>query len=140
MRARSVHAVTVTPRVVPAAPSAAIPAMPLSRNYNKKTPKDVFDEMRRNFDASKAKGLKLTYAWKLSGSDGGSWFIKIADGKCEIGKGSVDKADVTFECSDETWVALSNKKLGGMRAFLTGKLKVNGDHGTAKKLDEIFPG
>lgn len=140
MRARSIHTVRALPRAIHAAPAAAFPVVPRDRNYNKKTPKDVFDEMRRNFDASKAKGVKLTYAWKLSGSNGGNWFIKINDGKCEIGKGSVDKADVTFECSDETWVALSNKKLGGMRAFLSGKLKVDGSHGTAKKLDEIFPG
>jgi putative sterol carrier protein len=123
-----------------ATPTAnALPVPPRRRNRNKKTPQDVFDEMRRNFSPSKAKGVKLTYAWKISGPNGGSWYVKINNGTCEIGKGAVAGADVTFRCSDQTWVALSNETLSGMRAFLTGKLKVDGSQLTARKLDELFP-
>lgn len=112
---------------------------PRVRNPNKKSPTEVFDEMRKNFDPDKAKGLHLAYQWKLSGSGGGEWNIKIDDGKCSINKGEISKADVTFECSADTWVALSNQKLSGTMAFMRGMLHVKGSHSTAKKLDTIFP-
>jgi putative sterol carrier protein len=109
------------------------------RDKNKKTPQDVFEEMKRNFSEKKAKGVNLTFQWKLTGKNPGTWFLKVTDGKFTIGKGEAAGADVTFHCTSETWVALSNEKLSGTRAFLSGKLKVEGSHGTAKKLDEIFP-
>jgi putative sterol carrier protein len=40
---------------------------------------------------------------------------------------------------DKDWVALSNGDLSGTWAFLTGRLKIRGDRGLAKKLGEIFP-
>ena len=141
MRTLPIHqpAVPVRPSSVLESANTLFPAVPRSRNHHKKTPQDVFDEMRRNFSPSKARGVKLTYAWNISGPHGGKWFIKINDGSCQIGTGSVKNADVTFTCSDETWVALSNETLGGFRAFITGKLKVDGSQLTAKKLDEMFP-
>jgi putative sterol carrier protein len=105
-----------------------VPARPRVRDKNKKTPQDVFEEMKRNFSEKKAQGVNLTFQWKLTGKNPGTWFLKVNDGKFTIGKGETTGADVTFHCTSETWVALSNEKLSGTRAFLSGK-----------KLDEIFP-
>jgi putative sterol carrier protein len=103
------------------------------------TPQDVFDGMRRSFRAEKAKGVHARYQWELSGPNGGEWWIEVNDGKFKMGKGKIENPDVTFIASDKTWVALSNGTLSGTWAYLTGRLKIRGDKGLAKKLGEIFP-
>ena len=103
------------------------------------TPQDVFDGMRQSFQAQKAKGVHLKYQWQLSGPKGGEWWIEVNDGKYEMGRGRIDKPDVTFVATDKNWVALSNGTLGGKWAFFTGRLKIHGSQAAASKLDEIFP-
>ena len=82
------------------------------------TPQDVFDGMRRSFQADKAKGVHLKYQWQLSGPNGGDWWIEVNDGKFEMGRGKIDKPDVTFITTDKNWVALSNGTLGRQMGLL----------------------
>jgi putative sterol carrier protein len=103
------------------------------------TPQDVFDGMRESFQAQKAKGVHLKYQWQLSGPQGGEWWIEVNDGKYQMGRGAIDKPDVTFVATDKNWVALSNGTLGGKWAFFTGRLKIHGSQAAARKLDEMFP-
>ena len=103
------------------------------------TPQEVFDSMRGSFRPGKAKGVHARYQWDLSGPNGGQWWIDVEDGKFNMGRGKIDNPSVTFVASDKTWVALSNGTMGGKWAFFTGRLKIRGDHGLARKLDEIFP-
>ena len=103
------------------------------------TPQDVFDGMRQSFQAQKAKGVHLKYQWQLSGPKGGEWWIEVNDGKYQMGRGKIDKPDVTFVATDKNWVALSDGTLGGKWAYLTGRLKIHGSQAAASKLDEMFP-
>ncbi len=103
------------------------------------TPQDVFDGMRHSFRADKAKGVHLKYQWELRGPNGGEWWIDVEDGKFKMGRGKIDNPTVTFVSSDKDWVAMSNGKLKGSWAFVTGRLKVRGSHADARRLDEIFP-
>ena len=105
----------------------------------KSTPQDVFEGMRRNFRAEKAKGLHVRYQFSLSGPNGGEWFIDVSDGKFKMGRGRIDNPNVTLITSDKNWVALSKDTLNGTWAFMTGRLKIRGDRALAKKLNEIFP-
>ena len=111
----------------------------MSSEPENSTPQDVFDGMRASFQAQKATGVHGRYQWQLSGPQGGEWWIEVNDGTVKMGKGKIDSPNVTFMASDKDWVALSNGKLGGTWAFLTGRLKIRGDRGLAKKLGEIFP-
>lgn len=103
------------------------------------TPQDVFDGMRKSFQAEKAKGVHARYQWELSGPNGGQWWIDVNDGAFKMGKGKIDNPNVTFITTDKNWVALSNGTLGGKWAFFTGRLKIRGSQSLARKLDEIFP-
>jgi putative sterol carrier protein len=103
------------------------------------TPQDVFNGMRQSFQAQRAKGVHWKYQWQLSGPKGGEWWIEVNDGKYQMGRGKIDKPDVTFVATDKNWVALSNGTLGGTWAFLTGRLKIHGNLNAARNLDEIFP-
>jgi len=63
----------------------------------------------------------------------------VNDGKYKMGKGKISDPNVTSVAKDKDWVAVSNGQLGGTRAYVTGRLKIRGDQGLARKLDQIFP-
>lgn len=103
------------------------------------TPQEVFDSMRANFRADKATGIHARYQFELSGPHGGVWSIEVKDARCQFGKAKITNPDVIVTVSDKDWVALSNDKLSGPWAYLTGRLKMRGSHVLARKLDELFP-
>jgi putative sterol carrier protein len=115
------------------------PAKAASSEPEDTTPQQVFDGMRKSFRAEKAKGVHARYQWELSGPNGGQWWIDVNDGTFKMGRGKIDNPNVTFITSDNDWVAMSNGKLKGSWAYLTGRLKVHGPQSLARKLDEIFP-
>jgi len=110
-----------------------------SKESSSSTPQQVFDGMRRSFQAQKAKGVHARYQWELSGPNGGEWWIDVNNGTYKMGKGKINNPSVTFITSDADWVAMSNGKLKGTWAFMTGRLKVRGSQAVARKLNEIFP-
>jgi len=103
------------------------------------TPAEVFDGMRKSFRADKARGVHVSYQFKFTGPNGGDWWIVVTDGAFKMGKGTIEKPDVTFASSDKDWVALSNGTLGGTWAFISGRLKITGSKSLAGKLGDIFP-
>ena len=103
------------------------------------SPQQVFDGMRQSFQANKAKGVHARYQWELSGPQGGQWWIDVNDGTYKMGKGKVPNPNVTFVAKDKDWVAVSSGQLGGTWAYMTGRLKIRGDQGLARKLGQIFP-
>lgn len=88
------------------------------------TPQQVFDGMRQSFQADKAQGVHARYQWELGGPQGGQWWIDVNDGKFKMGKGKIDNPSVTFVAKDKDWVAVSNGKLSGTWAYMTGRLKI----------------
>src|SRR6266516_5305274 len=127
------------------ATAAIVVAISLSAGYaasneaDTSTPQQVFDSMRSSFKPDKAKGVHARYQWELSGPHGGEWWIDVSDGTYKMGKGKIDNPSVTFITSDNDWVAMSNGKLKGTWAYMTGRLKVRGSQAVARQLDEILP-
>ena len=119
-------------------PAVAMASAPAAEP-DKATPQQVFDGMRESFRADVAKRVRARYQFDLSGPEGGAWWIEVNDGTFKMGRGRIDRPDVTFIASDRDWVALSNGKLSGTWATLTGRLKVRGNQWLARKLDEMCP-
>ena len=103
------------------------------------TPQQVFDAMRGSFQPAKAKGVHARYQWDLSGPNGGQWWIEVNDGTYKMAKGKISDPNVTFIATDKDWVAICHDQLSGIWAYFTGRLKVRGDQGVARKLGEMFP-
>jgi putative sterol carrier protein len=116
-----------------AAPSAAV-----AKQGTSSTPQEVFDAMNRGFDAERAKGVHAKYQFDLSGPNGGLWWVEVEDTNCKMGRGRIESPGVTFVVSDRDWVALSNGTLPGWWAYITGRLKIHGDQGLARKLGDMF--
>jgi putative sterol carrier protein len=99
---------------------------------------DIFKEMPNRFKADQAGDLTVTVQFDLSGDNGGQWYVKIADGACTVEEGAVDspKATIRMEASD--YVDMSTGNLNPMAAFMSGKVKVEGDLNTVMKIQQIF--
>jgi putative sterol carrier protein len=113
--------------------------MATAANRADSTPQDVFDAMRGSFQPAKAQGVHARYQWDLSGPNGGQWWIDVENGTYKMGKGKISNPSVTFIARDKDWVAICRDQLSGTWAYVTGRLKVRGDQGIARKLGEMFP-
>jgi putative sterol carrier protein len=103
------------------------------------TPAETFAFMQQNFNPTAAKGLNSTFQWELSGDDGGTWALQFENGECKLIEGGVEKPNVNFKLTSTDWVAIATGKLNAMNAFMTGKLKMEGDMGLAMKVQALFP-
>lgn len=100
---------------------------------------ELFEQMPSVFNPAAAAGMNKTFQWNITGDEAGVWAFKINNGQGEVIPGGVEKPDVTFTISDKDWLAITEGKLDGMNAFMTGKLKVSGDMMLAMKLQSLFP-
>ena len=62
----------------------------------------------------------------------------LLDGKSETVTESDGAADTTIKISWDDWQAMAAGQLDGMTAFMTGKLKVEGDMSNAMQLQGVL--
>ncbi|MFH7808627.1 SCP2 sterol-binding domain-containing protein [Acinetobacter sp. BSP-153] len=66
------------------------------------------------------------------------YVIQINDGTCDIKQGENADADVVLTTSDEVFIELITGKIAGAMAFMSGKLKIDGDIMLAKEISDYF--
>ena len=102
------------------------------------TAKELFDAMPDNFKPEKAAGLNATVQFNLSGDNGGTWAVKVADGKCTVTEGPAESPTLTISMDAADYVAMVKGDLPAMNAFMQGKIKLQGDMGLAMKFQNLF--
>jgi putative sterol carrier protein len=102
------------------------------------TPDQVFNEMPTYFQSEKAGSTKGNVQFDLSGDNGGKWWIKIAEGRAEAGKGEVESPNLTLIADAGDYVKIATGQLDPTAAFMSGKLKIKGDMGLAMKFASLF--
>ncbi len=100
---------------------------------------DVFTRMPEVFDARAAEGLDAVFQFDIQGEGGGAWHAVVQEGACTVQPGVHDAPRVTIAMSADNWLALVNRRLNGVQAFMTGKLKVKGDLMLAQRIYDLFP-
>jgi putative sterol carrier protein len=101
------------------------------------TPAEFFSALADRVDKDKIKGMNATYQWDITGDNGGKWHAKIADGNIEVGEGQAESPNLTITVSDENWMDIIGGSLNPQMAFMTGKLKIQGDMSLAMKLQTL---
>lgn len=81
-------------------------------------------------------GLQATYA--LVVENGKAWTIRIEAQEVTVSDDISANADCTITATEETFTRLLDRKLGVMPAYLSGKLKLNGDLGAAMQLSKLL--
>lgn len=102
------------------------------------TPADIFAHLPENVDSSKLEGVNAKVVFDLSGDNGGAWTLSIDDGNASVAEGAAADAQATIKMSDSDYVAMTNGELNPMMAFMSGKIKVEGDMSTVMKLQSIL--
>lgn len=99
---------------------------------------EVFRNMAANFRAEAAAGLDLIFEFQIAGPGGGDWSVTIRDGACRVEEGRAARATTTIIMADEDFLKLLTGELDGMKAFGSGKLKVEGDLMKAQLIGKLF--
>jgi putative sterol carrier protein len=98
----------------------------------------LFQNMPSQFNADLAGDMKASILFDLTGDGGGQWTAVIADGACNVEKGAADNPTATLRMDADDYQNMVDGNLNAMTAFMTGKIKVDGDLGTIMKMQSVF--
>ncbi len=82
--------------------------------------------------------INSVYQFNISGPSGGSWSVDCTQPGGKVEPGSASNAKCTVAAVDQDFLAIVNGKLNAQMAFMSGKLKIQGDMGLAMKLQQIL--
>lgn len=99
---------------------------------------DLFKSMPDRLQSDKAAGVDMSILFDLSGDKGGQWHVSIANGKVDVTEGGSAPATATVRMSAEDFQAMSTGSLNPMMAFMTGKVKVEGDLNSVMKFQSLI--
>ncbi len=99
---------------------------------------EISQMMTDGFVAEKAAGTNAIIQFDLSGDNGGQFWVHINDGSIETGKGVHDDPKMTLKADADDWVKVSKGELNAMQAFMSGKIKIQGDMSLAMKMQTMF--
>ncbi len=103
--------------------------------------KDVFEKhMPEKFKAKPdlAEKINAVYQFNISGPNGGQWQVDCTKPGAAISPGVASAAKCTVVATDADFLAIVNGKMNAQMAFMSGKLKIQGDMGLAMKLQQIL--
>lgn len=86
----------------------------------------------------KLAGAAGVYQLDLTGEEGSSYSLIVADGKGEIQPGAAKNPGVVVTMTAADFMAMVAGKLDGMTAYMSGRLKIKGDMGLALKLQSLL--
>jgi putative sterol carrier protein len=106
---------------------------------NRATLEKSIQDMQKNFRADKATGYNVTYRLLLTGDNGGSWGVYVANNQCEVRQGAPRRTDVTITMSIARYLEMAAGTLNLGQSFQKGEINVTGDLQLAMKFVEFFP-
>jgi len=95
-----------------------------------------FDGLPGRVDPGQIAGIEHSYLFDVSGE--GRWLVHVRDGAVTVTEGWDGPADVTIAASAETFSRIVAGTQSPTMAYMTGKIKVDGDIGAALKLQKLF--
>jgi putative sterol carrier protein len=98
-----------------------------------------FEALPTRFHAAAAEGVTAVYQFDVSGDGGGQYQLHIADQTCRVSPGVHPLPNVTLRMAGEDCMAILEGRLTGVSAYLSGRLKMEGDLGLAMRLTAFFP-
>ena len=107
-----------------------------------KSAAEFFEKFAKRAEANPdaATAPDAIYQFDLSGEGGGQWALDLKKGKTSgfVTEGTLDDPGATISVSAEDWVAMINGELNPMQAFMSGKIKIDGDMTLAMSLQNVM--
>ena len=95
---------------------------------------DMIRRLPAAFDAEAAGDLTMTVQYMIEHP----MYVSIAAGRCRVHDGIADAPDVTVRVRDRHLIRLMTGRMRGFTAFVTGRVKVEGNYRLAGRLPTIF--
>jgi putative sterol carrier protein len=99
------------------------------------TARQFFDDLGARIDPERARRLDASYRFDIEGA--GSWRLE-ADADRAVVTESTAPADCVISTNERTFLRIVSGEQSPMGAYMTGKVKVEGDLGLALRLRDIF--
>jgi NAD+ synthase len=144
MQRRSEHLRNLPPypdlEAAPVQPvSAPAPGAREERPLAPRTAREWVERLPQYFQPDRARGARAVIQFHLTGEGGGNWYAVIENGTCTVTEGVSGTPHGTITMSASDYVDLASGKLGGIRAFMTGRVKTSGDITLLRKMQAWFP-
>ncbi|TXR53581.1 SCP2 sterol-binding domain-containing protein [Reinekea thalattae] len=95
----------------------------------------VFDKIESRFNPSAAIDFNHNFQFEI---DDQIYHLVINNGQCKTAKGAHPDPSITLFMDLDTFNELISGELNGMQAFMSGKLRAEGDIMLASKLSKLF--
>ncbi len=82
--------------------------------------------------------INAVYQFNISGPGGGAWSVDCTQPGGRIQPGAAASPRCTVAATDQDVLAIVNGRLNAQMAFMSGKLKIQGDMALALKLQQIL--
>lgn len=95
---------------------------------------ELIKNMPANMNSSAAGNLQATIQYRITEP----MHLVLNNGECSVHEGTAEAPTLTLIISDDNLKAMLTGELNGISAFMSGKLKVEGDMMLAQRLPNIF--
>lgn len=95
---------------------------------------DLIKQLPAALNSAAAANMRTTIQYSISTP----MYVVIDNGQCTAHDGVAPSADVNLKMADDDLKALLKGELNGITAFMSGKLKLEGDMMLAQRLPSLF--
>ena len=95
---------------------------------------NIIRKMPEALNAAATANMQTTIQYKITEP----MYLVINNGQCTVHDGIAPSSDMALIMNDENLAALLKGELNGITAFMSGKLKVEGDMMLAQRLPSLF--
>lgn len=103
------------------------------------TYEELVEKAKKNYTSSDASNIKehVAIQFNITGEAAGAFYLEIKDGQVFVEPYEYYDRDVVVTCDSDVLVKIAEGKLAMEAAYLTGKLKAEGNLGKALLLKEL---
>ncbi|OWF47475.1 stomatin-like protein 1 [Mizuhopecten yessoensis] len=104
------------------------------------TPREILLQTNSLLTEAMVRSVRAVYQFKLSGENGGSFYLDLKNGSGHAGEGAPPggDADAVLSLSVNDMQRMFMDKFKPMQAYMSGRLKVSGDLSAALKLEDVI--
>ena len=95
-----------------------------------------FEGLEARVDPGAIVGVDQTFRFEIDGE--GTWHVAVHDGKITVTEGGDEPADATIQASGLVFDRIISGEQNPAMAYMSGKVKVDGDLGVVMKLQKLF--
>ena len=100
------------------------------------TARAFFEGLETRGGATGLAGVDQSFRFEIDGE--GTWHVAVHDGKIAVTEGGDEPADATIHTSADVFERIVSGEQNPAMAYMSGKVKVEGDLGAVMKLQKLF--